>query len=384
MKRIPLSEPCIFGNETKYLNKCIKTKWLSGSGEFVNQFEKSLENFTNAKHAVGIINGTSALQLAIKVVGCKINDEIIVPTITFIAPINAVIYNNCSPVFMDSDNFFNIDENKCIDFINKETKFKNGKTYNKKTNRVISAIIIVHVWGNAANIVNLVSLCKKRNIKIIEDASESLGSRYIKRHKNKHTGLVGDIGCVSFNTNKIITCGSGGAVITNNSKYAEQVKYLSTQAKNNDIFYIHNSIGYNFRLNNLNAAVGLAQMEKIRYVLKEKQKNYILYKDKFSNLQKFDILSTPSYSINNNWINILKINPKYKVSMKYVLNYLLTKNIEVRPVWHLNHLQKMFKKYQSYKISNAIDLLKFSLCIPSSVGLKENQIKKIIEALNEI
>ena len=152
MKTIPLCEPYLKGNEGKFLQQCIKTNWLSESGKFVSLFEKKIAKFTKSKYSVGFINGTSALHLALKVIGCKINEEIIVPTLTFIAPINSVLYNNCIPIFMDCDNYFNIDSKKCINFLQKETYFKNGNTYNKKTNRIIKAIIIVHIWGNAANI----------------------------------------------------------------------------------------------------------------------------------------------------------------------------------------------------------------------------------------
>ena len=220
MKKIQLCEPYLKGNEIKYLNSCVKTNWLSGSGKFVNQFEDKIKKFTASKYSVANVNGTSALHLALKVIGCNKDDEVIVPTLTFIAPVNAILYNNCSPIFMDSDNSFNLDINKVIKFIKDKTKFSRGFSVNKKTNKKIKAIIIVHLWGNAVKFNKLQSVCKSRNIKIIEDASESIGTR-IKVSKNniRHVGTLGDIGCFSFNTNKIITCGSGGAAVTNNKKY---------------------------------------------------------------------------------------------------------------------------------------------------------------------
>ena len=382
MSKIQLNNPVLNGNEKKYLLQCIKSNWLSGSGSFVKKFEEKITKFTKAKYSTAIINGTSALQLAIRLVGCKPNDEIIVPTITFIAPINAVIYNFCHPIFMDSDNYFNIDENKCIDFILKETFYKNGNTYNKKTRKKISAIIVVHVWGNAANMVNLIKLCKQRNIKVIEDASESLGTFYKDRHKNQHTGLVGDIGCISFNTNKVITCGSGGMIITNNKNYYLQSRYLSTQAKNNEVYYIHNSTGYNFRLNNLNAAVGLAQIEKINFFLKKKKKLFNYYR-KVINHNNFYLMDTPQYSLNNNWMNILKFSNK-KILLNDLINLFQKNNVQVRPIWFLNHKQKMFRNYQNYNISNAQKLLKNSLCLPSGADLNDLHINKINRLLNKI
>ncbi len=382
MKTIPLCEPYLKGNEGKFLQQCINTNWLSESGKYVSLFEKKIAKFTKSKYSVGLINGTSALHLALKVIGCKTNEEIIVPTLTFIAPINSVLYNNCIPVFMDCDNFFNIDSEKCINFLQKETYFKNGKTYNKKTKRIIKAIIIVHVWGNAANIEDLVSICRKLNIKIVEDASESLGTRYIKgKFKGIHTGLIGDIGCLSFNTNKIITCGSGGMIITNNKKHSAELKYLSTQAKDNNIYYIHNNIGYNYRLNNLNAAVGLAQLEKIKEILEKKKLINKYYITNIQNKIGLNIYESPTYSFNNNWMNILLIDKNYKLNRDDIIKKFIKKNVDVRPVWKLNNTQKKFRKFQTYKISNAYKLIKNSLCLPSSTGISPYQLSKIISIL---
>lgn len=382
MKSIPLCEPYLKGKELNFLNQCIKTNWLSESGQFVSQFENKVKDFTNTKYAAAFVNATSSLHLALKVVGCENNNEVIVPTITFIAPINAVIYNNCFPIFMDSDNFFNIDEEKCIKFLKEETYFKNGHTYNKNTKRIIKAIIIVHVWGNGANFDNLYSVCKKMNIKIIEDASESLGTFYGKgKFAGKHSGTIGDIGCISFNTNKIITCGSGGMIITKNKSFYKKLKYLSTQAKNNSFYYVHNEIGYNYRLNNLNAAIGLAQIDNIIKILNKKKQIAEYYKKNINYKDGLSILENPEGVKGNNWMNILKIEKNYKLNKEALIRKFIKNNIEVRPVWKLNHTQKQFKKFQSYNIRNAYTLYNSSLCLPSSTGISKKNLDKVIGVL---
>ena len=209
-KNISLHEPQLRGNEESYLKDCIKSNWLSSSGKFVKLFEKKIAQYTNSKFAIACVNGTAALQLSLHLAGVKPGHEVIAPTITFIAAINAIKYNGANPVFMDSDDYCNIDINKTIEFINFHTYFKKGFSYNKKTNKKISALVVVHVYGNPVNLEKLVIICKKRNIKIIEDSSESLGSFYTKgKLKGKHSGTVGFLGCLSFNVNKIITSGGG-------------------------------------------------------------------------------------------------------------------------------------------------------------------------------
>ena len=263
-----LHEPHFFGNEIKYLRDCINTKWVSTEGKYVLKFEKLIKNFTRAKYAVALNSGTQALDLSLKLLNIEQNDEVIVPTVTFIAPINCVLYQKAKPIFMDCDDDLNIDIKKTIKFIKNETLFKNGFTINKKTKNKIKGIIIVHVFGNVVDAIKLKKLCNERNLKILEDSSESLGSFY----ENKiHTGLLGDIGCLSFNANKIITTGAGGMIITNNKEYAEKARYLSTQAKDNPFYFIHNEIGYNARLNNLSAAVGVGQIQNIKKIIKKKR-----------------------------------------------------------------------------------------------------------------
>ena len=269
---IPLSVPNLKGNEKKYLKECIDTEFVSSVGKFVDLFEKKISRYTNSKYAVACTSGTAALHLSLRIIGVKSQDEVIVPTMTFIATANAIKYLNASPIFMDCDEYYNIDVKKLLNFLKFNTFFKNGYTYNKKTKKIIKAIIPVHVSGNAVNLKPILNICKKKNILIIEDAAEALGTFYIdNKKKGKHAGTIGDIGCLSFNGNKIITSGGGGMIITNNKELAKKARYLSTQATNDSINYVHNEIGYNYRLTNIQAAVGLAQLEKINLFIKKKK-----------------------------------------------------------------------------------------------------------------
>ena len=225
-----------FGNEKKYISDCINTKWISTNGKFVEKFSLKLKKYLRSKYVVPLNSGTAALHLALKAIDVDKNDEIIVPTVTFIASVNVIRYCNASPIFIDTDNDFIIDENKVIKFLKKNTKKKDNFTINKKTKKIIKAIIVVNTWGISKNFFKLKKICKLMNIKIIEDAAESLGS---KINKKKLSGTFGDISCISFNANKIITAGGGGALVTTNKKIAQRVYYLSTQAKDNSKYFIH-------------------------------------------------------------------------------------------------------------------------------------------------
>ncbi len=380
MKKIYLSEPSFTGNERKYLNKCITSGYVSSVGKYVNIFEEKIKNFTKSKYCIACINGTSALQLAVKLAGVNLDDEVIAPTMTFVATINAIKYNNASPVFMDCDEYFNIDHHKVIKFLDKNTYFSKGSTYNKKTKKRIRAIIIAHIWGNPSNIIDLVKLCKKKGIFVIEDAAESMGSIY--NHKKKHTGTIGDIGVISFNGNKLITSGCGGAILTQNKEIADKAKYLSEQAKENTFDYIHDNVGYNFRLSNLNAAVGVAQLEKINIKLKKKKFINRYYKQNIKN-KFFYISNSPDYSKNNFWINVLQFDNK-KISRKKLIKKFYDKGIEVRPIWYPIHLLKPFKKYQKFEITKSIKYLKTSICLPSSTNLSNKDLNRVIKVINNI
>ncbi|MDC0856126.1 DegT/DnrJ/EryC1/StrS family aminotransferase [Candidatus Pelagibacter sp.] len=377
MKKFFLHAPTIVNNDKYYLNKTLKENWISTSGKNISLFEKKLASYTKAKYCIALNNGTSALHLSLKSINVTFGDEVIVPTITFIATINAIKYVNADPIFMDSDNFFNIDISKTISFIKNHTIFKFGYSYNKQTKKIIKAIIPVHVWGSAVLMDDLINLCKKRNIKIIEDASESLGTWYTKgKYKRKHTGTIGDAGCISFNANKIITAGAGGAVITNSSKIANNIRYLSTQAKNDQIKFIHNEIGYNYKITSLHAAIGLGQIKRINQILIKKKQIRKTYLSEMIK-KKLNLNPVPDYSSNNLWMNLVNTNLNDYNELSKKIKRLSKKGIETRPVWFLNHLQKSFKTYQNYKITNSFKLINNYLCLPSGLYLSKKDIKTI-------
>ena len=383
-KFIPLSIPSIKGNEWKYVKECLDSEWVSSAGKYVDLFEQKICEFTGAKYAIACINGTSALQISLQIGGVKSEDEVIVPTLTFISPVNVVKYLNATPIFMDSDYFYNIDIDKTIQFIQEETLFKGNSTYNKKTGKKISAIIPVHIFGNACDIEKLIPICKNRNITIIEDATESLGTFYSKgKYDGKFTGTLGDFGCYSFNGNKIITTGGGGMIVTDNKKYADKARYLTTQAKDDEVRYIHDEIGYNFRLTNIQAALGVAQLELLPEFLKIKAQNFKLYEEQINKIYGLYIAKSPNYANNNHWMYPLQIEKDvYGKDKEELMKYLTENKIQTRPIWHLNHLQKPYKFCQNYKIEMAFELLENTLNIPCSVNLTKNQLNNVCKVLN--
>ena len=381
---IPLSVPTLKGNELKYVKECIDTEWVSSAGKYVELFEQKIAEYTGSKYAVACVNGTAAIQVSLRLAGVKPSDEVIVSTLTFIASVNAITYNNATPIFMDADKYYNLDSEKTIEFIKNETVYKNGFTYNKNTDKKISAILPVHVWGNACWLDELINLCEERNIAVVEDACESLGTFYKEgKFNRKHTGAIGKLGCLSFNGNKIITTGGGGMILTDDQALAEKAKYLTTQAKDDAIRYVHDEIGYNFRLTNIQAALGVAQLEQLPEILQRKKEIYNYYQKELKGLDGLTISKTPDYSDNNHWINLLKIDTDiYTDDREILMKRLEEKGIQTRPVWKLNHEQKPYKEFQSYRIENAKKLVENSLCLPSSSNLTNENLNEIISQLN--
>ena len=383
MTKIPLSVPLIDAQDIRYVKNSLKSGWVSTAGKDINKFELKIKKFTKSKYAVTCVNGTSGLHVSLLALGLKKTEEVIVPTLTFVAPINAVRYVGASPIFIDCDKFHNLDLEKVKQFLESNTFKKRGITYNKKTKKRIFGIITVHVWGNSCDMKKLKKISREFNLKIIEDASESLGSFYKFKNKKFHTGTLGDCGVISFNGNKIITTGGGGVVLCKSKKLAAKIRYLINQAKDG-IDFTHNEIGYNYRLPNLNAMLGISQIHKLKKFINIKKKIHFLYKKGFENSSNFKILTSPIYSISNNWLNVLEIKSKKYFNLYLLRNIFLKNNIDVRLIWRPNHSQKIFKDYQAFRVSKANKIFKNSILLPSSVNLRKNEINKIISITKNI
>jgi aminotransferase in exopolysaccharide biosynthesis len=380
---IPLSVPHVAGNEWKYVRECLDTEWVSSAGKFVDKFEDDICASMGAARAVACVNGTAALQVSLQLVGVVPGDEVIVPTVTFIAPVNAVRYIGAEPVLMDCDDYYNIDVDKTLEFIENETVFENGETRNKTTRRRISAIIPVHVFGNAVDLQRLLPACSDRNISVVEDASESVGTYYTSGGLNgRFTGTIGEIGCYSFNGNKIMTTGGGGMIVTDDAGFADRARYLTTQAKNDPVRYVHDEIGYNFRLTNIQAAMGVAQLETLPEFIAVKQRNYRRYKNSIDGITGLRLANVPAYAESNYWFYALQIDAsRYGRGRDELMEHLRENNIQTRPMWQLNHLQKPFRHHQTYRIEKAPELLDKTLNIPCSTNLSEQSVDKVIECL---
>ena len=373
---IPLSEPVISGNEWSYIKDCLDTGWISTVGTYVTRFEEVIASYIGTKYAVATVNGTSALHVSLIASGVQPDDEVIVPALTFISSVNVIRYCNAYPVFMDCNECsLCIDVQKVIDFIRNECEQRNnGYTYNKETNRRVKAIIPVHVFGHPSDMDKLLEVCKENNIDIIEDATESLGSEY----KGKKTGSFGKAGCFSFNGNKIITAGGGGMIVTDDEVLANKIRHLTTQAKKDPFEYDHDEIGYNYRLNNIQAAMGVAQMEKIEEFVQIKRENAKLYIELLASIKGLEFLEEAEWVKSNYWLFTIKIPKEHKNPL---IKHLLSKSIQVRPIWKLISSLPMYSGFQSYKIDRADGVYESCISLPSSVNLKQSEIEYIAKEI---
>ncbi|MBF8984175.1 LegC family aminotransferase [Lutibacter sp. B2] len=385
-KMIPLSVPNFKGKELEIVGKAIEEEWVSTGGEYIKEFEKNIANYLKVKEAVACQSGTAAIHLALKLSGVGLGDEVIVPTLTFIAAVNPVKYQGAEPVFMDCDDTLNMDLDKLKEFCEKECFLTEKGLINKKTNKFIKALVIVHVFGNIANMEKVMKIAKKYKLKVIEDATEALGSYYTKRkYDKKFAGTIGDFGAYSFNGNKIITTGGGGMLVAKDIDLAQKAKYLSAQAKDDALYYIHDEIGYNYRMTNLQAALGVAQLAQLEKFIKIKTKNYNLYKKQIEKIKGLGLLDFNKNTRSNYWFYSLLINKeKYGLSRNELLKKLSKKNIQTRPIWGLIHEQKPYLNNQSYKIEKANYYIERVLNIPCSTNLDQQDIMTVIDSLKDV
>lgn len=360
---IPLHEPRFRGNEKKYVNECIDSTFVSSVGKFVDQFEASVAKFTGAKYAIATVNGTAALHIGLILADVKSNDEVITQPLTFVATANAISYCQAYPIFIDVDSdTMGLSPEKLNDFLNKNTEIINGQCVNKLTKRIIKAVVPMHTFGLPARIEDIVTICNKHHIKVVEDAAESLGSYY----KNQHTGTFGLVGTLSFNGNKTITTGGGGMLITNNKELATKAKHITTTAKVPHPWdYHHDMLAYNYRLPNLNAALGCAQMETLPNFLKSKQYLANAYRDFFKTQKSIDFVDPIPEGQSNYWLNAIKLD-----SIETRNEFLKTTNehgVMTRPIWKLMNSLPMYATAQCGNLDNASTLENRIVNLPSSV-----------------
>ena len=383
-KFIPLSVPNLKGNELKYVTDAVEEEWVSTGGAYIDRFEKEISEYLKIKVAVACQSGTAALHLSLIQSGVDFGDEVIVPTLTFIAAVNPVKYCGAYPIFMDCDDSLTLDVIKLEEFCENECDFINGILINKKSNRKIKAIIVVHVFGNLANMDRIMKIAEKYNLKVIEDATEALGSYYTDGvYKGKFAGTIGDFGAYSFNGNKIITTGGGGMIIAKNQDDLEKIKYLSTQAKDDTLYYIHDEIGYNYRMTNLQGALGVAQLEKLEDFVEIKQNNYNLYKKLFNEVNGVKILDFNGNIRPNYWFYSLVLEND-NIDRDEIIKKLAENKIQTRPIWGLLHEQKPYLEAQSYKIEKAYYYHDKVINIPCSSNLKNDDVIKVVENIKNI
>lgn len=384
-KFIPLSIPNFEGNEQVYVDQAIKEGWVSTGGAYIIELEKRLTEFLHTHNVAACQSGTSAIHMSLVDCGVKPGDLVIVPTLTFIAAVNPVRYQFADPVFMDCDDSLCMDSEKLHRFCEEECTLANGVLIHKGSGRTVKAIVVVHVFGNLADMEAIMEIAENYHLAVVEDATEALGTYYTEgKLAGKYAGTIGDYGAYSFNGNKIITTGGGGAITAKTSEMVDRLRYLSTQAKDDPHYYIHNEVGYNYRMTNLQAALGVAQMEELPDFIERKQRNYQLYQELFKDYELGKLVTFRSETSSNQWFYSLEI-PMEKIhgTMRDIITRLEQKGVQTRAIWGLIHEQLPYKDAITYQIEKAVYYSKCILNIPSSTQLTEEDIRFAAERIKE-
>lgn len=385
-KFIPLSIPNFEGNERKYVDDALDQGWVSTGGMYITKLEKELAQFLDTHNVAACQSGTAALHMSLVDCGVGPGDMVIVPTITFIAAVNPVKYQFAEPIFMDCDDSLCIDPIKLDKFCAEECELLEDGLHHKATGKRVKAVIVVHVFGNMADMESIMDTAARYDLKVIEDATEALGTRYREgKYKGKYAGTIGDYGAYSFNGNKIITTGGGGAITAKNPETVDHLRYLSTQAKNDPHYYIHDEVGYNYRMTNLQAALGVAQMEELSDFIVRKHKNYNLYKNLFEGFDLAKLLPFRQGTYSNQWFYALEIDKdKVTCTMRNIITKLEDKGVQSRAIWGLIHEQKPYVNALCYEIEKAPYYSSCILNIPSSTQLTDDDIKYSVDCIKDI
>jgi perosamine synthetase len=369
-ERIFVCEPTVRGNELKYVTECIETNWISSNGKFIKLFEEKFAQFVEAKHAITCSNGTTALHLALRALDVKEGDEVIVPDFTMMASVNAIIYVGAKPVFVDAErDTWNIDISKIKERITEKTK----------------AIMVVHIYGHPVDMDPVLELAKENGLYVVEDAAEAHGAEY----KGKRVGCLGDVGCFSFYANKIVTTGEGGMVVTNNSEIDEKVRLLKNLAFIEPRF-LHHELGYNYRMTNIQAAIGLAQMEYVDELIVARRKNAQLYNELLTDVEGITLPVEKDWAKNVYWMYSILVEDSFGMSMAELREKLLEKGVDTRTFFLPMHSQpvvlKYYPEYESMDSQFLVtgELAKRGLYLPSGSNLTEEKIRRVVEAIKEV
>lgn len=362
---VPLSVPRFIGNEKKYLDDCIDTTFVSSVGQYVDRFEKDMAAYTGAKRAVVCVSGTNALHMSMMLAGVERDDEVLTQALTFIATCNAIAYIGAHPVFLDVDrSTMGLSPDAVKEWLTKNAEIRNGQCYDKNTNRRVKACVPMHTFGHPVRIEELAVVCAEWHIELVEDAAESIGSKY----KGIHTGLFGKVGALSFNGNKTITTGGGGMLLFMDEELGALAKHLTTQAKVPHRWeFKHDHIGYNYRMPNINAALGCAQLEHLDEFIADKRETAKAYAEYFKNVEGIEFFTEPENSFSNYWLNVV-ILPDHDKQIVFLLET-NDNGVMTRPIWELMSRLPMFENCQHDHLTNTIWFADRVVNIPSSVRL---------------
>ncbi len=383
---IPLCIPNFEGNERKYVDDAIDQGWVSTGGAYITKLEEEMAKFLHTDNVAACQSGTSALHLSLVQSGVQPGDVVLVPPLTFIAAVNPVKYQFAQPIFIDCDDSFCMDPVKLREFCEQECDFADGKLTYKANGAQVKALVVVHVFGNMADMESIMDIAHKYGIKVIEDATEALGTCYTSgRYAGKYAGTIGDFGAFSFNGNKIITTGGGGAVTANKSETVDHIRFLSTQAKTDPHYYIHDEIGYNYRMTNIQAALGVAQMEELPEFIRRKQANFDKYAKLFENYELGEIVPFREGISSNKWFYSLKINrERITAEMREIITRLQDNGIQTRAIWGLINEQKPYLNETTYKLEKAPYYAERILNIPSSTQITDEEIETVVSEIKKL
>lgn len=379
---IPLSVPNLKGNELAYVSRAVETEWVSTAGPYVNDFESAVARYVGAPGAVSCQNGTSGLHIALLLCGVTREDMVIVPTLTFIAAVNPVKYIGAEPAFMDCDDSLCMDPAKLERFCREDCQLRGNSLFHKASGRRIPALVVVHVFGNMADMSAILRIADAYHLKVIEDATEALGTKYIDGPlAGRFAGTMGDVGVYSFNGNKIITTGGGGMIVSNDEVLLKHAKHLTTQAKSDEQNFLHDEVGYNYRLTNLQAALGLAQMEQLEEFIAVKRHNYERYRQAVETIPGLTMLNFRKGVRSNCWFYALCCGEEYPLKPTGLIERLKEKQIQARPIWGLIHEQEPYLGSFSYRIEKASEYWRRVVNPPCSTNLSDSDVDRVIAVL---